>query len=103
LFQFYKIYLQNLFIFLSIYLFYHYNFFSYFLFKINYDKIGIAVTQKMLKPQPVNNSSYRFTKIFSEDLIFATGLLLFPKDSFKPNRNSKDNILVISREYFIIF
>ncbi|KAG4100953.1 hypothetical protein H8356DRAFT_986354 [Neocallimastix lanati (nom. inval.)] len=57
-------------------------------------KKRIAVTQKMLKPQPVNNSSYRFTKIFSEDLIFATGLLLFPKDSFKPNRNSKDNILL---------
>lgn len=56
-------------------------------------KRKLVATQKMLNPQPVNNSTYKFTKIFSEDLTFATGLLLFPKGSSKPNRNSKDNII----------
>ncbi|ORX56114.1 hypothetical protein BCR36DRAFT_402857, partial [Piromyces finnis] len=56
-------------------------------------KQKLVATQKMLEPQPVNNSTYKFTRIFSEDLTYATGLLLFPKGSFKPNRNSKDNIL----------
>jgi len=62
--------------------------------------IELVATQKMLNPQPVNNSTYKFTKIFSEDLTFATGLLLFPKGSSKPNRNSKDNILVIFLNHF---
>jgi len=48
----------------------------------------------MLKPQSVNNSSYKFTRIFSEELTYATGLLVFPKGSHKPNRNSRDNTLV---------
>ncbi|ORX86230.1 hypothetical protein BCR32DRAFT_241224 [Anaeromyces robustus] len=58
-------------------------------------KQRLLVTQKMLKPMPVLNNSYKFTKIFSEDMTYATGLLLFPKGSSKPNRNSRDNIFFV--------
>jgi centromere protein C len=54
----------------------------------------IVVTPKMMNPRPVNNYDFTFQKLFNEGEFMATGILVLPGKSEKPNKNSRDNAMV---------
>jgi hypothetical protein len=61
---------------------------------------AIVITPAMVKLRDVENQTFKFGKTFSEGATLASGFILIPKNSEKPNKNSKDAVMVKSFVFF---
>lgn len=59
----------------------------------------IVATPEMLNPRTVGAGDYKFQKIFSEGRFFASGMLVMPRGSEKPNKNSNGSAMVMRRAH----
>ena len=55
---------------------------------------AVVITQPMLRLRDVENQSFKFSKTFAEGNFLASGFLVIPKGKSKPNKNSKDAVMV---------
>ncbi|KAJ3010953.1 hypothetical protein HKX48_007123 [Thoreauomyces humboldtii] len=54
----------------------------------------IVATPEMLNPKTTGAGDYKFQKVFSEGNFFASGMLVLPKGSQKPNKNSQSSAMI---------
>ncbi|KNC97677.1 uncharacterized protein SPPG_07141 [Spizellomyces punctatus DAOM BR117] len=54
----------------------------------------IVATPEMLNPRTIGAGDYKFQKVFSEGEFIASGILVMPKGSQKPNKNSNQSAMI---------
>ncbi|KAI8820168.1 Mif2/CENP-C like-domain-containing protein [Fimicolochytrium jonesii] len=54
----------------------------------------IVATPEMLNPRNIGAGDYKFQKVFSEGNYIASGVLVMPKGSHKPNKNSAQSTMI---------
>ncbi|KAJ3185765.1 hypothetical protein HDU85_001124 [Gaertneriomyces sp. JEL0708] len=54
----------------------------------------VVATPDMLNPKTIGAGNYKFEKVFSEGEFIASGILVMPKGSEKPNKNSNTSAMI---------
>ena len=60
--------------------------------------VELARTMGMVLLRQIQDRDFKLDKAFENEL-FSAGILAIPKESEKPNKNSKDNVLVSALAY----